>query len=42
MNKLHTFYTVQIPKLHVERILHNYEMAKLSTTEELPGISNAK
>ena len=29
-------------KFLIERILDNYEMPKLSTTEELPGTSNAK
>ena len=29
-------------KFLLERILDNYEMPKLSTTEELPGTSNAK
>ena len=29
-------------KFLLERILDNYEMSKLSTTEEIPGTSNAK
>ena len=29
-------------KFLLERILYNYEMPKLSTTEELPWTSNAK